>query len=360
MAIFGIDVSDAQGTIDWSQVGKSGVQFAIAKATEGNGYTSKTIGANLAGMKANNLIAGAYHFLVSDYAGATGDKQCDYFLAKIGDPTGILVGLDVEVESKLPVQPGIREVRAFVNRFKALYPNHPVLIYSGAWYWASTSYMGNPPGADLGPNWNSRYIGTTSLAPSAMYPNVPASWWNPGYGGWTDSALLQFTSRALVLGVPTRVDASAYRGTLGQLNALTGITLPTTSTESDVTIVKDIARYASLRPLGFAAGTYKGWNLDGTTVAITVGTGGSSAGASATVSITQDPQRAPNGTFFEIANGGLKGTYLPVTTPGLTAGPEPDPCSAADAQIADLKTQLANAQSRVTVKDAYIANYPKG
>jgi GH25 family lysozyme M1 (1,4-beta-N-acetylmuramidase) len=341
MPLFGIDVSDFQGTVDWAKVKASGITFGIAKATEGNGYLSKTIAANLAGMRANGLVPGAYHFLISG-AYVSGAAQADYFLSHVGDPTGLIVALDVETEGNLAKQPGITEVTDFVNRIHAKYPDHQVLIYSGAWYWVG--HMGNPPGHLLGPNWNSRYV-SASGSPSTIYKYVPATWWQPGYGGWLGSFVLQFTSHATVPGVSGTVDCSAFYGTELQLRALAGaLALPSTSTptEDSMTIVT-LDKTGFPRVATFAGGTVVGYAPDGSTVKGTF-TAGSTATCGGVASITQDPQKAPNGSGFRlITDGPLAGHYVlrdTCTLPPPPPAPTTDCTAEITAAVAPLKTEI--------------------
>ena len=392
MPLFGIDVSSA--TVDWAKVKASGIGFGIAKATEGNGYTQPQIAANLKGMRAAGLVPGAYHFLVSDYAGATGAIQCDYFLSKVGDIADAIVALDVEEEPNLPKQPGIREVRSFAARFKQLHPNHPLLIYSGSWYWNSAPdpnthlprYMNNPVGSDLGPLWDSFYVATYGSVP-AIYASMPAYYWTQNlYGGWTSKTLLQFTAHPTVPGVSGNVDASAFLGSVDELKRLLiDPSLPDTSTEAptDLSNLTVLEAYTPDRPLHFDPGTYTGYKLDGTTHQVTIGGLGSSANVRAKCLLIQDPLRAPNGTFYFVADGGLGGYFLAVATAGLTlaAAPSIDCADAVNAavaplqtqisglktQVADINNQLTSLNQQVTAlhadiakKDAYIAAYPKG
>ena len=44
--LLGVDVSHFQGVIDWPAVAKSGVQFAMIKATEGTGFVDPRYVAN--------------------------------------------------------------------------------------------------------------------------------------------------------------------------------------------------------------------------------------------------------------------------------------------------------------------------
>ncbi len=371
MPLFGIDVSGA--TVDWAKVRASGIGFGIAKATEGNGYTQAQIATNLRGMRAAGLIPGAYHFLVTDRWGATGALQCDYFLSKVGDVSDLIVALDVERERTLdPYQPGIREVRSFAARFAQLHPNHPLLIYSGSWYWNSPInpdtrlhfYMDNPAGSDLGPLWDSFYVATYgSLA--AIYATVPAFYWTQSlYGGWTTKTLLQFTSHPTVPGVTGNCDASAFRGTADELKRfLIDPSLPSTSTTEDSMTIITLDRTGYPRVATFVGGTVTGYSPDGTTVHATFAVG-STATCTGTASISQDPQKAPNGTFRLIGDGPLANHYVLTST--CTLGPattQAVDCTSAVAdavaplntKIADLTTKLSNATSRITVIKGKVA-----
>ena len=273
MTIFGVDTSGA--AVDWAKVKAAGIDFAIVKATEGNGFTQSTLAANLRGMRASGIIPGVYHFLVSD-AYVSGAAQCDYFLSKVGDVSDLIVALDVEVEGNLAKQPGISAVKSFAARFAERVPGHPLVIYSGRWYWGSASYMGNPNGAGLTPYlWDSKYITTPQRVPPAtIYPNVPSNFWTPGYGGWATSTLLQFTAWPSVAGVTGASDASAFRGTAVELRRLlVDPSLPDTALPEEPV---DLAPYVvkAFDPnarMNFKAGKHIAYKPDGTPKAATSG-----------------------------------------------------------------------------------------
>ena len=358
MAIFGIDVSVHNGTIDWGQVGQSGVDFAIAKATEGNGYVDPRYAANIAGMKANGILPGAYHFLVTDKYGATGAIQCDYFLSHIGDPTGLLVGIDIETETNLSAQPGTREVVAFCQRWHQLHPDHPLLIYLPRWYWSAQAMSGNI--AQYGPNWQSRYLNTLHLAPASIYKSVPSTWWALDFGGWSSVTLLQFTSTALINGIAGNVDANAFQGTLTQLTAYAGVVLPDTASGADVASnISSVTPYPVGSHLVFAPGTYTGWHLDGSKTAITVAAGGSSASVAFQCVISQNPQIAPNGTFRFILNGGLANCFIPANAAGTSVTLPPAPVVDCTAQVTaattPLNDQITSLKSEVTALENDVA-----
>src|SRR4051812_36603912 len=58
----GVDVSHWQGPINWASVAASGISFAFCKATDGATTVDQTFATNYAGMKANNIVRGAYHY----------------------------------------------------------------------------------------------------------------------------------------------------------------------------------------------------------------------------------------------------------------------------------------------------------
>ena len=73
--IYGIDVSHWQGTIDWSAVAKTGIDFVIVKAGGSDGkiepfYKESTFERNYEGAKANGLNVGAYYYVGPNFLSA--------------------------------------------------------------------------------------------------------------------------------------------------------------------------------------------------------------------------------------------------------------------------------------------------
>ena len=60
--IRGLDVSEAQGVIDWKAVYETGCRFAFVKAYEGNKGLDPLFEQNVAGAKAAGLLVGGYFF----------------------------------------------------------------------------------------------------------------------------------------------------------------------------------------------------------------------------------------------------------------------------------------------------------
>lgn len=66
MSLFGIDVSNHQGRINWPKVKAAGVQFAAMKASEGTGFSDPYFPANLDGARGVEIIPIPYHFCRMD------------------------------------------------------------------------------------------------------------------------------------------------------------------------------------------------------------------------------------------------------------------------------------------------------
>ena len=78
--VFGVDVSNYQGDIDWQKLEEQGVRFAFVKATEGSGHTDESIRRNMERAAETGIEISAYHFFSFDSAGET---QADNFIAAV-------------------------------------------------------------------------------------------------------------------------------------------------------------------------------------------------------------------------------------------------------------------------------------
>jgi GH25 family lysozyme M1 (1,4-beta-N-acetylmuramidase) len=105
MTVQGIDVSAFQRGISWAGIA-AGDGFAIAKATEGVGYTDPAWPAFSAVLaEPGPLVPGCYHFARPDLGNGP-QREADWFCEVVGDfvatcrrqPTGVLLALDLEAE----------------------------------------------------------------------------------------------------------------------------------------------------------------------------------------------------------------------------------------------------------------------
>lgn len=209
MPYYGIDVSDYQGHINWHRVKQAGIDFMATKVSEGLGGWHASAQRNLAGAKSAGIeYRCGYHYVRS----SDGRAQADNFLNRLravngGTLDGVGTMIDCEKGSTWPA------IQACAHRITQVTGRDP-MIYTGRYFWQS---LGNHNGAALGPLWHSRYLDYQTGTLSSLLARMPKSDWTPGYGGWTEAMVFQFTSSGRVEGVPTNVDGDAIRRPLGDL-----------------------------------------------------------------------------------------------------------------------------------------------
>lgn len=114
--IKGIDVSNNDGSIDFSKVANDGVEYVYLKATEGQSFKDNTMEVFYNDCKSNNIKLGAYHFLVGT---STPEDQAQNFYTKIKDYDWDLVPM-MDIETNFD---GLSDyVVRFINAFKQLSP----------------------------------------------------------------------------------------------------------------------------------------------------------------------------------------------------------------------------------------------
>ncbi len=204
--ISGVDVSEHQGSINWDDVRKDGIEFAIVKATEGEDYTDRYFSrARLEAIAKQGIVAGAYHFL-RPRPGRPGSREATFFgqtLRAAGYGVGDLRPvLDVEVTELGPVDT-CEYVRSAAQRLRAIFGAKPI-IYTAP-YFASVNL--DVCGQWIGhlPLWIA-HVGVSS-------PIVPAPW--PGYVIW------QHSWTAQVDGISGGVDHNLLPGGKDVLRDLT-------------------------------------------------------------------------------------------------------------------------------------------
>lgn len=79
--VFGVDVSNYQGDIDWHRLEEQGVRFAFIKATEGSGHIDGSVRDNLERAAETDIKKSCYHFFSFDSSGHT---QAQNFISAVG------------------------------------------------------------------------------------------------------------------------------------------------------------------------------------------------------------------------------------------------------------------------------------
>ena len=92
----GIDVSEWQGSIDFSQVKQAGTEVVYIRASVGADYTDSNLQENYAGAKAAGLKIGFYHYLLAQDV-ETAKAEAAYFVSAIqGMKDDCLLAMDYE------------------------------------------------------------------------------------------------------------------------------------------------------------------------------------------------------------------------------------------------------------------------
>jgi len=185
--VFGIDVSNHQGDINWTDVAKSGVKFVYLKLTEGQTFLDKRAYQNYLGAKNAGLRVGFYCF-----SHVTNDpkKEVDFFLQKLGN-------MKVDLPHVLDLENGKGQSKARINAF--------------ALEWLK--YMKQKTGITpmlytmfgFFPNFSSKELANYPLWIARYYDAK-----NPGNSSiWSKWSVFQYSDRGTVKGIKTKVDVNA-------------------------------------------------------------------------------------------------------------------------------------------------------
>ncbi|WP_340561451.1 lysozyme [Streptomyces sp. GSL17-111] len=206
----GIDVSHWQGSINWSSVKASGIDFAYIKATEGTSFKDSRFGANYTGAYYAGLIRGAYHFARPNYS--NGATQANFFASNGGawsrDNQTLPGVLDIEHNPSGSMCYGLSttQMRTWINDFYTTYKartGRDMVIYTTASWWNTCT---------------GRWTGMYNKAPlwiahwGVSSPTIPS-----GFPTWT---IWQYTATGRVGGVAGDVDRNKFNGSMSRLLAL--------------------------------------------------------------------------------------------------------------------------------------------
>lgn len=207
--IFMCDISNHNPGFDVGQAVNEGYSAIIMKASQGTWYKDPLFDGFATKTLAAGAIPGAYHWLEN----SSGTSQADLFHQRIathGGPAGWLCACDCEANADWET------LTEFFQRWKELTDNHPLIMYSGDWWWKIRGWDATSLTPYL---WDSRYVSGSGYG-SQLYEQVPDSWWTPRYGGWSKTTILQFADTATVAG-STPIDVDAFLGTREELLKLT-------------------------------------------------------------------------------------------------------------------------------------------
>lgn len=208
----GIDVSNWQGSINWTSVKNAGIDFAYIKATEGTTYKDPRFNTNYPAAYHAGVIRGAYHF--ARPGSSSGSVQAEFFASNGGawsaDNLTLPGALDLEAPPSGAACYGLSTTQMrnwitdFYNTYKAR-TGRDMVIYTTASWWNSCtgSWTGM---ASKSPLWIAHW-GVSS-------PSLPAGWNNTTWTFW------QYSATGSVSGISGDVDRNHFNGSRARLLAL--------------------------------------------------------------------------------------------------------------------------------------------
>lgn len=223
---FGIDVSRYQAGLSLADAKAQGVEFVIAKASEGQGWHDPNFADFRKQAQDNGLLFAAYHFLRDD---SPVEAQARNVLSAVGPEVPVI--LDVE-PGTLNSRPNMKHVRQFVLAAADLGMSVSNLLYIPEWYWKQ---LGEPSlaGWDL---WQSRYGNNPTGPLQRLYPGDDSPFWV--FGDSAAVAVLQYGSYAKIEGFSGVVDANATKNTRQELTEF-GWFIDYGKKDEEVTIPKE-------------------------------------------------------------------------------------------------------------------------
>jgi lysozyme len=190
----GIDVSWAQGKIDWSKVK---TDFAILKCNTGVNAWDAQLAANAKGAHEFCIPFGYYHWVTLNKVDVVSDAKAEAsdFIKAMNTYTGatILPALDIEEDNKLKLSPN--QILLWIETFEAelKQAGFGLMIYSYK-PWLDTNL---PKDHKLGriPLWIAQYPNKWTEQSKPILPF-----------GWSDYYIWQYSAKGRIDGINTDVD----------------------------------------------------------------------------------------------------------------------------------------------------------
>jgi len=134
--VFGVDVSNYQGMVDWQLLEEQGVQFAFIKATEGSSHVDESARKNIEESAETSVKRSCYHFFSFDSSGHT---QAQNYISVVGrDEIDMPPVVDIEYyadklvnkpsreEAKEVLLPLLEELEQYYGEKPLIYTTLPV------------------------------------------------------------------------------------------------------------------------------------------------------------------------------------------------------------------------------------------
>lgn len=201
-AVFGIDVSHHQGSVNWSKVkemvsNNRKVTFVFIKATEGITRQDQNFEENWEAVRKEGFIRGAYHFF---YPSRDAGRQAENFISQVSLSKGDLPPvIDIEHTNGRTKKQICEGLKAFIDEIEAEYDVKPII-------YTNISYYNNYLSDDFAdyPLWISGYHGEDKFREK----------FKSGWHFW------QYSEDGQVDGIKGEVDCNVFKGSESDLQKM--------------------------------------------------------------------------------------------------------------------------------------------
>jgi lysozyme len=235
-----IDVSSAQGEINWPEVARSGIRNAWLKATEGVAFTDSRFMQNAEGARRAGIRVGGYHYLRIRKGAQDGAAQAHDFCNAI-QAAGVTERrpmVDVETMSN-EGSTALQVTGALASFIGVVLARMHVLpiIYTSPGEWTSFG-MTHAYEFAACPLWLAQW--------RAAAPRPPSPWSD------RDLVLWQYDNTGRVPGIKTNVDLSVFQGSETEFEHRVGMGDALLSSPRTKTIVIVLTGIIGIAALAFA------------------------------------------------------------------------------------------------------------
>ena len=186
----GIDVSNWQGHINYSEVKNSGIEIVYIKSSQGTNITDAYFKTNYDNAKANGLKIGFYHYVMAR-SNEEAIKEAEYFATVISDTSpDCKLAMDFENFGNLNKEEINSISKTFLEKTKEL-TGKDMIIYSDAY---NAKHTFSKELANEYPLWIAEY--------GVNRPTENINW-----NSWTG---FQYTNSGRINGIPARVDRDKF------------------------------------------------------------------------------------------------------------------------------------------------------
>jgi lysozyme len=196
----GIDVSVYQGTVDWTAVKSAGMDFAIARISDGSALDTQ-FATNWTRMKSAGLVRGAYQYFEP---GQDPTTQASIVVSAVGmlGNGDLPVTADMEATGGQSAATIVANLQTWMAAVKAGTGKTP-MVYTAEGYWDSS--VGGSSAFASDPMWVANW--------GVPCPSMPT--------GWTGWSFWQYDDKGSVAGI-SPVDTDEFNGTLAELQVFAG------------------------------------------------------------------------------------------------------------------------------------------